>query len=143
MSNFTIYHDLIIHAPLDEVFESVTRPEHLVNWWPLRCTGAVEKGAEYNFYFTAEYDWFGEVTECILNEAFYIKMTKADADWNTTSFGFDLEELEGGTQLHFWHKDWPECNAHFKIASFCWAMLLNGLKNYVEEGIVIPFEERQ
>jgi hypothetical protein len=70
-------------------------------------------------------------------------MTVSDQDWDPTSFGFDLFEIEEGIQLRFYHIDWPQCNAHFRRSSFCWAMLLNGLKNYVEKGIIVPFEERE
>ncbi|MEQ8573885.1 MAG: SRPBCC domain-containing protein, partial [Fulvivirga sp.] len=74
---------------------------------------------------------------------FHIKMTDADEDWNPTSFGFDLTELEGGVDVKFWHVGWPECNHHFRRSSYCWAILLQGLKNYIEKGIIIPFEERE
>jgi len=70
-------------------------------------------------------------------------MTKSDQDWDPTSFGFDLEDIENGVLVKFWHKGWPECNHHFRRSSFCWAMLLNGLKNYVEKGIIKPFKERE
>ena len=140
--SFAIYHDLMIIASLEKVFEAVTEPEHLVNWWPLKCSGRPEMGAEYNFYFTPEYDWLGRVIEYSQNRSFHIKMTKSDADWDPTSFGFDLEAIDENVQLNFWHVGWPECNADFKRSSFCWAMLLNGLNNYLEKGVIVPFEER-
>ena len=139
---YEIYHDLIIEAPAGEVFSKITDPDHLINWWPLKCSGAPEKDAEYNFYFDDAYDWYGKVIKIEENQAFHIKMTDSDADWDPTSFGFDLEEIEQGVQVRFWHVGWPECNAHFKRSSYCWAMLLNGLKNYTEKGTVIPFELR-
>ena len=70
-------------------------------------------------------------------------MTKSDADWNPTAFNFDLERSENNVLVKFWHIGWPEFDMHFRRPSFCWAMLLNGLKNYVEKGIIIPFEERE
>jgi len=140
---FAIYHDLVINSSLSEVFQAVSEPNHLINWWPKRCTGNPEIGSDYNFYFALEYDWHGKVTEYLPNTAFYVKMTKSDSDWDPTTFGFDLEELEGGVQVKFWHIGWPECNAHYRTSSFCWAILLNGLKKYVEKGEVIPFEERE
>jgi len=59
-----------------------------------------------------------------------------------TSFGFDFENGGKNVRLKFWHKGWPECNAHYRYSSFCWAILLKGLKDYVENDVVIPFEER-
>lgn len=141
--SFSIYHDLPISAPVEKVFDAISQPSHLDNWWPLKSSGTPEMGGEYNFYFTEEYDWYGEVINCIPNKSFHIKMTRSDADWDPTSFGFDLEEESDFVQVKFWHKGWPECNAHYRRSSYCWAILLQGLKNYVEKGIVVPFEDRE
>ena len=143
MTSHSIYHDLLIKSTAEAVFEAISQPEHLVNWWPLKCSGQTQIGASYNFYFTSEYDWYGEVIACLPNRSFHIKMTKSDEDWKNTSFGFDLEETAGGIQLKFWHIGWPECNHHFRRSSFCWAILLFNLKNYVEKGTIVPFEDRE
>lgn len=140
---YSIYHDLEINESIDKVFQAITNPEHLINWWPLKCAGIPKEGEVYNFYFTSEYDWYGKVIKMEKNKSFYIKMTKSDTDWNSTSFGFDLDQKNDKVQVKFWHIGWPECNAHFRRSSFCWAILLNGLKNYVENEIIIPFEERE
>ncbi|MDY7396700.1 SRPBCC domain-containing protein [Aureibaculum sp. 2210JD6-5] len=140
--SFGIYHDLTINAPIEKVFEAVSDPKHLINWWPLKCEGKPILGSEYNFYFTPEYDWYGKVSGLIPNQSFHIKMTKSDLDWDSTTFGFDLEEQSDNVLLHFFHTGWPERNSHYRVSSFCWAMLLKGLKDYLEKGIILPFEER-
>jgi len=98
--------------------------------------------SEYNLHFTNQYDWYGKVPEVKGNEIFCVTMTKSDSDWNDTTFSSHLEEVENGTQLDFAHKDWLKNNHHYRHSSFCWAMLLNGLKNYLEKGIVVPFLDR-
>ena len=138
----TIYHDFRIKSSLTQIFAAITEPQHLINWWPLKCSGKPSEGEEYNFFFGPEYDWYGKVIQIEDERAFHIKMTASDPDWDPTSFGFDLEPVDDEVQVRFWHSDWLECNAHFRTASFCWAMLLNGLKDYVEHGKVIPFEDR-
>ena len=139
---YNIYHDISIEASINKIFQAVSQPELLINWWPKKCSGKPELGSDYNFYFTDEYDWYGKVSKFEKNKSFHIKMTKSDADWDPTSFGFDLEEQEKGALLHFWHTGWPQNNHHFRRSSFCWAILLNGLKNYVEKRVIVPFEER-
>jgi len=142
--SYNIYHDLLINISAEKLFNAVSKPAELVNWWPLKCSGEEKLKSEYNFNFTDTYNWFGNVITYKPNTSFHIKMTKADKNWNLTSFGFDIEEISSNkVQLHFWHKNWQNCNAEFKQSSFCWAMLLNGLKKYVEKGIVIPYEERE
>jgi uncharacterized protein YndB with AHSA1/START domain len=138
----SIYFNFAINSDKKSVYKAISEPEHLVNWWPLKCTGIPKEGEEYNFNFTDKYDWYAEVKSCEANDHIHYKMTKSDADWNPTTFGFNLEHNENGTYLNFFHKGWPECNNHFKHSSFCWAMLLKGLKNYLENGTIIPFEER-
>ena len=142
IKGFNIFHNLFINASISNVFMAVSNPKEIEKWWALRCEGTPKLGEEYNLFFGEPYDWYGEVNEYIKDTSFYIKMTKSDKDWNPTTFGFDLEEKEEGTYLCFFHKGWDEANDHFKHSSFCWAMLLNGLKNYLEKGEIIPFEER-
>ena len=99
-------------------------------------------GALYNFNFTDQYDWYAVVTKLEVNTCCTWKMTRSDDDWAPTSFGFELESADIGTTLKFFHQDWKAQNEHFKVASYCWAILLKGLKDYLENGLVIPFEER-
>ena len=139
---YHIYHNLIVKSPQQAIFDAFTMPEHLEKWWPLKCTGIPKEGVLYNFNFTDEYDWYAVVTNLSSNVACSWKMTKSDPDWSPTSFGFELEQRPEGCLVRFFHLDWNELNNHYKTASFCWAILLNGLKDYVESGKVIPFENR-
>ncbi len=141
-NGYNIFHDLTINASIENVFKAISEPEHLVNWWPLRCSGDVKEDGLYNFFFTEEYDWYGKVSKLVKNESFHIRMTKSDPDWDATSFGFDLEKVNGKILVTFSHVGWLECNHHFRRSSYCWAILLNGLKQYLEKGIVLPFEKR-
>ncbi len=142
MMSYSIFHNLTIKAPLKTVFDAISKPEHLNNWWTLKSSGSPILGSEYNLNFTDPYNWFCKVSKVKDNVSFHLKMTESDKDWLPTTFGFDLESKEHGTLLKFSHVDWKEDNDHFKHSSFCWAMLLNGLKNYLENGDIIPFEER-
>ncbi|HZW63204.1 MAG TPA: SRPBCC domain-containing protein [Flavobacteriaceae bacterium] len=141
-TSFAIYHNLFIKAPKHKVFEAVSLPEHLNLWWTLKASGEPRVGETYNLNFTDTYNWFAKVVVCTPNKAFHLKMIQSDADWNPTTFGFDLDEKENGTYLRFSHINWSQCNDAYKTASFCWAILLNALKNYLEQGSVVPFEAR-
>lgn len=139
-----IYHNFIIKVKPERVYDAVSTPVDLENWWPLKCSGKAELGEVYNLNFTDEYDWYASVVKAEKGKAFYLKMTEADADWKPTTFGFDLElTANGHTYVQFWHKDWPALNRHLKYSSFCWASLLKDLRNYLEKGKVVPFQERE
>ena len=72
IKSHSIYHNLYINASAKEVFDAVSLPQHLNNWWPLKSSGKPKLGAVYNLNFTDEYNWFGTVAECKLNESFFI-----------------------------------------------------------------------
>lgn len=139
---YTIYHNFLIKSSAERVFKAFSEAKHLVNWWPQKCSGEVELGAVYRLFFTEEYDWLAKLIRNEPHKALYFKMLKSDEDWDPTTFGIDLEESEKGTYVSFFHKGWLSQNDHFKHSSFSWALLLNGLKNYVEQGLIIPFENR-
>lgn len=143
MSAFNIYHDLEIFASKQALFNALSEPIELEKWWPNRCKGECVLGAVYNFHFSEEYDWYAKIERLKPNTFIEYKMTQSDPDWNATSFSFKLIEKGERTLLEFAHCNWPENNHHFRRSSFCWAMLLNGLKNYLEKGIVVPFESRE
>lgn len=141
-NSYHLYHDFYINARADKVFTAITAPDHLVNWWPAKSSGEAKHGSIYRLFFSREYDWLAEVVGFELNKSFHLKMIKADEDWAPTTFGFDLIEKEGRTLVQFVHRDWPELNHHFRKSNWHWALLLKALKDYVEEGIIIPFENR-
>lgn len=141
--SYHILFDLYINASKETIFNAFTQPEHLDNWWTLKSSGTPQKEAIYNLNFTDHYDWYAEVVEVEMYTNFYLKMTKSDTDWNTTIFGITLETHQNNTLLKFSHTNWQNNNHHYRYSAFCWAQLLKGLKNYVEKGIVIPFENRE
>lgn len=137
-----ILHKFQIKASPEKVFDTFCSPEGLNSWWTLRASGKPEMGAEYNFFFAPEYDWFAEVIHLVENSELTWKMTGAMEDWMSTEVGFKLSLENGNTSVLFFHTGWKEASDHFAITNFCWGQLLNGLKQYIEEGVVVPFEER-
>jgi len=137
-----ILFDLYINASKQDVFDAFSLPEHLNNWWTLKSSGKPELGAVYNLNFTDEYNWYAEVSQVKQNKSFFLKMTRSSEDWHPTKFGIELEENDNGALLKFSHTGWQNNNHEFRNSSFCWAMLLNALKNYIEKGTIIPFNER-
>ncbi|MGC6430186.1 MAG: hypothetical protein ACON5F_04000 [Jejuia sp.] len=54
--SFHIFHNLHINISKEEVFNAISRPKHLDNWWTLKSSGTPKLGAEYNLNFTYDYD---------------------------------------------------------------------------------------
>jgi len=138
-----ILHDVHINADISSVFESITEPKHLNNWWTNKCSGTATKGSKYNLHFSPEFDWYAEATDCLIDKSFALTMIKSDEDWNFTTFGFEISAHDNDiTRLSFFHRDWKSNNHQFRRTSYCWAILLQNLKHYLEDGIIIPYEAR-
>jgi len=142
MASHNIYHDIDIKASPQRVFKAISQANELINWWPKKCSGQCQLGAIYNFYFTDEYDWLAQLDKMTPNEFIQFKMTRSDKDWEKTYFNFKLKVIEEKTRLTFSHCNWREINHHYRRSSYCWALLLKGLKEYTESGIILSFENR-
>jgi len=134
--------DLYIRSNPEKVFEAVTTPAGLNNWWTARSSGEARPGSTYELWFGPEYDWRAKVT--VYNKIFEVEweITRADEDWTGTRLGFKLEERDGSSQVRFYHTGWPEVNEHHRRSSYCWALYLRHLKRFVELGIVVPYDSR-
>jgi len=139
---YEILHDLTIHSSPQKIFEAVSEPKHLNNWWTKACEGRADLGATYRLYFSPEYDWKAKVSICQSPNKFELQMTDSDADWDPTRFGFELEAKGKSTLVSFYHKAWQSTNHHYRRTSYSWAQLLRLLKNYIEKGEVVEFGHR-
>jgi uncharacterized protein YndB with AHSA1/START domain len=138
----TIFHDLYIETSSDKVFEGISAPALLDEWWTNQCKGEVKTGSEYELYFTPEYIWKATVTNCIPGKEFELTVHDSDNDWDGTKVGFIVEPKANGTKLQFYHQDWKEANEHFRVSSYCWATYLRILKRFLENGERVAYDKR-
>ena len=138
-----ILHQFRIESPPQKVFEAFCSVKGLNDWWPARSAGEPKTGEIYTFWFGPGYDWRAKVTHVITGKEITWHMTQAMDDWMGTQVGIRLTPDKNGTLVDFFHQDWREANDHYRISNFCWGSLLTGLKNYVEKGVVVPFDMRQ
>ncbi len=137
-----ILHDILIRATPEQVFNAITQPIEVDKWWSLECSGTPAMGEEYRLFFGEQWDWRARVSRYDPNRSFEWEITIALEDWVGTRVGFVLESTDGSTKVRFHHCGWKEESEHFRISSYCWAMLLRLLKVYVETGAVMPHQER-
>jgi uncharacterized protein YndB with AHSA1/START domain len=138
----SILHDFTIEAPSSSVFDSITTPAGLDQWWTHYSSGEPRRGAEYALGFGPEYDWEARVTRCVRDREFEIEMVEATDEWVGTRVGFRLVPAGGRTHVSFWHTGWAEATPHFRAVSFGWAAYLRLLRRYLESGETVPYEER-
>ena len=137
-----ILQDFPILVPPSRVFEAVTRPSLLDQWWTLRSSGQPAIGATYELDFGPKYLWRAVVTRSRPGEAFELRMTHADRDWRDTLVGFDFLPSSSGTQVRFYHTGWPEANEHYRTSCHCWALYLRVLRRHLEFGETVPYDRR-
>jgi uncharacterized protein YndB with AHSA1/START domain len=137
-----ILQDFPIRVSGQRVFDAVSQPDELAQWWTARSAGQPRIGNEYVLWFGPEYDWRAVVTRCKPGKEFEFEMTRADTEWTGTRVGFRLQETNGGTQVGFYHRGWPAETAHFRVSSHCWAMYLRLLRRYLEHGETVAYELR-
>ena len=137
-----IFHDFTIAAKRGAVFEAITTPGGLDQWWTKTSSGEPRAGAIYELGFGPGFDWRARVTELVPNESFELQMITADADWTDTRVRFDLSAGSGVTPVQFRHVGWPSANELYRVSCFCWAAYLRILRRYLEHGEHVPYETR-
>jgi len=138
-----ILHNLTIQSSAENVYEVLTTPKGLAAWWTKSSSGHPELGAEYQLFFSDEYDWRAIVLENDENTKFVFEIITADEDWTGTKVKFFLTRKGDSTDLQFEHTGWKETNDHFRVSSYCWAKYLRLLKKFIEEEVIVPYDERQ
>ena len=126
-----ILHNLTIQSSAENVYDVITTPKGLAVWWTKTSYSHPELGAEYQPFFSDEYDWRAIVLEYDENTKFVLEITKADEDWTGTKVKFFLTRKGDSTDLQFEHTGWKETNHHFRVSSYCWAKNLRLLKKEV------------
>ena len=137
-----IYHQFPINADREAVFQAISTPEGLNQWWTLNCHGYARQGDVCQLDFGPGYLWRAQISRFAPNKAIEWTMQEADPDWEGTKVGFELESSKNGTSILFYHTGWPENNAHFRSSTYCWAMYLRILKRFVEYGEHVPYDRR-
>lgn len=138
-----ILHRLPIEAVAARVFEAVSTPSGLNEWWTLECEGVPSRGETFRFGFGRGYeDWRGEVGYLERDRAIEWTMTRADDDWTGTVVGLRLAPDGDRTVVEFSHRGWRDANAHYRTTSCCWASYLRILRRYLEHGERVPYAIR-
>ena len=137
-----IFHDFPIKAPVQRVFDLVSTPAGLDNWWAESSRGTPGADAIYDLGFGPEYQWRARVTRYAPESDFELEFITADDDWTGTRVGFHLEPRGDATWMQFRHTGWPSTNEHYRISCNCWALYLRVLRRFLEHGETVPYEQR-
>ncbi|HVA89775.1 MAG TPA: SRPBCC domain-containing protein [Chloroflexota bacterium] len=124
----------------DAVFDALTTPSGLANWWT-KVSGSGLEGGELRFMFG--------------DDPLSMRVDKAERpsvvrwtalafeplpDWEGTTISFDVSPNEhGGSRLHFQHTGMTPRLECFNTCSKGWEQYLASLVDYVDSGQGNPF----
>lgn len=137
-----IFHELRIKARPSIIFKALSTKDGMEAWWPKIAGSNYTVGSEVQLFFDIKYDWKAEVILFDINRSIHFKLIKADADWTGTILKFDIQQEDDFSLLTLSHLHWKEVNHHFKRTNYCWAFYLKMIKDYAEQNIIVPFEDR-
>ena len=151
-----IFHQLLIGAPVEKVYNAIVTQEGLAAWWTPKATAKPEVDSIAVFPFGLEYSKEMRITS--LKPSNHVKWIciKGAEEWVGTTISFDLLPVEKetvarthpeladqihqqhhfikGTLLRLRHNDWKDYTSMFAECSYTWAQFLRSLKLLCETG---------
>jgi uncharacterized protein YndB with AHSA1/START domain len=155
-----IHHELLIAAPAEKIYHTITTREGLSAWWTPDAKAEPELDNIARFPFGSYY--FKEMKIIDLQpfkQVKWICLTGVD-EWIGTTISFELEpgdkgtllkshpELQGqleqqtgdnGTLLIFHHDEWKKYTPMFAECNYTWGQFLRSLKLLCETGKGRPY----
>src|SRR5829696_666920 len=133
-----IVHELQIEAAPDRVFEAVTTASGIAGWWATDARGGAE-GSELSVSFDGGAVPMRFTIDTVEPpELAHLTCVEGPEEWPGTQLAFRIEASDGGTVVRFWHGGWVYENGSLPRCSFQWAMHLDSLRRYLEEGSGSP-----
>lgn len=128
-----IYHQVLINASREKVYEAVTTWAGISKWWTRECTVRAEVG-HINEFRTP--DGTIRMKVLVLDPAAYVEWVCINdrGAWAGTHITFSLSDRGNYTCLDFRHMGFREAGEVYATCNFHWARHLFMLKEYCESG---------
>lgn len=137
----SIFHRLLIEAPVEKVYHAITTQQGLAGWWTPDTIAKPEIGSISRFAFGPAYFKEMEITDLKPYSLVKWRCIKGFDDWMGTTLTFELEPHQKGCVLLFHHDGWEAYTPEFASCSFDWALFFRSLKFLCETGKGFPYPE--
>ena len=148
-----IFQTVLIGAPIEKVYKSITNSEGLSSWWTPNAKAIEEMNSIAQFPFGNDYYKQMKITNLKPFELVKWDCITGDSEWVGTNISFKLTfgdkqslldlypEISGqieqlnvdkGTLLIFNHNDWRDYTLMFAECSYTWGQFLKSLKLFCE-----------
>lgn len=134
-----IWHELFFNVTPQELYEALTDPEKLAQWWTTDVRGISQLG-EY-----LEFGFGGLIQEMLVTDLEPGKLVQWKAtesglpDWVGTILEFKIFRRDGLTYLHLHHSNWHDDAPMYAQCNTDWAFYLLSLREFVENGNGRPY----
>ena len=139
----SIFHQIIIQAEKQVIFDAITTQKGLSSWWIKDCEALPEKGHVNTFKVEGYPLNKMKITRFKANDKLTWKCIGGDKDWIGTKISFIIKEGNSGNILQFKHSKWKKKKGFFATCSFHWARHLIMLQYYCENGKPILDENQE
>jgi uncharacterized protein YndB with AHSA1/START domain len=133
-----IHHVVEVSAPPSAVFEAVSTPEGLAQWWAAGGgRGDPEPGGSGLSFGPADREWRWQPKQ---RDGSVFEMTCVqdpggeETEWMGTSLRFEVRAADDGAKILFQHRDWAAETDFFGHCNFVWSRFLRQLKRQAEAG---------
>jgi uncharacterized protein YndB with AHSA1/START domain len=137
-----IHHVFDIKAPPELVFGSITTADGLSAWWTTKVQADnAELGSVFLFTFRGPFNPQLRITEIESPSRLTWEGVSGHDAWGTTTLRFQLDRIDGGTMVSFWHQmgaDRPDDAV--ASANFNWGYYLDSLRFHCETGQGKPYQ---
>ena len=133
----TIYHQVGVKAPLEDVYQAIATTNGISCWWT-RTRGNPDRGGRLEFSFD-DISVIVEVTDNTPGKHVEWTVLGDEGEWLDTRICFDLDAEENQVIVNFQHADWKQTTPMLAHCSTKWAVFLLSLKDFLETGTGKPF----
>ena len=134
-----IWHELFFDVAPPRLYQALTEPAQLAQWWTTQVGGVSALGQ------TLEFGFAGLTQEMLvigLSPHRLVRWRATDnglEDWAGTTLEFAIFRQHGQTYLHLRHAGWREEASMYAQCHTDWAFYLLSLREFVEKGQGRPF----
>ena len=131
----TIYHQVLIDAPREVVFDAITLQDGLSKWWIDQCIAKPELGFVNVFEASGFFVNKMKIVDFKQDAFLEWKCIESIDEWLGTGITFNLVKVDDHTKLDFKHAGWRNITEFYAVCNFHWGRHLLMLKALCETGL--------
>lgn len=134
-----ILHELIIKTSPTKVYQALTDPKGLANWWTRHVQAEPRTNSIAQFTFDhGQTTLRMKILRLLPNKMVVWHCVGGLSEWEDTQIYFELEPSKDSTRLLFSQRGWKRTTGTFPKCNFDWARYLLSLRAYLEKGKGYP-----